>query len=395
MSTALEPAQRQRIEPKRDKRDKYRAPLEDGRERSWIRATTITKTFEDQSAITTWKLRQLAYGMARNKGLLTSAQAHHPDHDKQVYNDIVGKALDTAETDEAATIGTALHRMTEDYDLGIRSLDQMPAQWRPYVELYAQAVAEAGWTEVDRHVEEVVLHDGYQIAGTADRIVRDQHGNLAIADLKTSKTMSYGFMAHGMQLALYANHTATAHYTYREGYVPVGVKEADNENKIATRHDRIEGVNRDYGYIIHLPWQGDEAGTCTIYQVDITEAWAAVICAMEARGYRTAGRKWGSSIVSIGNPVEQDRMWIRQRLQLALSSSPKAFQLAMNIWPAHIPTTGLNIYEFSPQEIDQLSGLCDTIEAQYELPFGQTRPRDAYQPTGIHTGNSKGNDNAN
>lgn len=363
---------------KRDLKGRYRAPIltdnRPGPERSWTRVTNMAGRLEDQAGITNWKLRKALQGGTSRESLIASAQAHDPDKDKNEYTQFVEDALEIAGANEARKIGTAVHRMTEDLDNGIKPLDRFGDRWRPLLGRYQQVLDKSGW--VIEHVEQVILIDGYQVAGTIDRVIIDEHGERCIADIKTSANLDYGYLGPGIQLAAYANHDATCHYKWEPGYTPTGIYRTDREHIITERGPQIKGINREYGYIIHLPWQGEHVGTCTIHKVEIGEAWAGFICADEVGGYRRAAKKWGKPVLQVGHPMPGDIRtacvaWLEDRIK-HLIGNDSAINDLMATWPQGVPQPFPK--DATPEQINQLAAVLSDVEAKHGIPFGPARP---------------------
>ena len=175
--------------------------------------------------------------------------------DKGLINAHMEEAMDAAGASKAATIGTALHALTERLDLG-QELGEVPAQWVPDIKAYEEA------TKMFKHIfiEQFAVLDKYKIAGTPDRIV-EYKGELFVADLKTGRIDHPHNIA--MQLAIYANALPYDTDTGHRG--------------------SWGGVNKEKAIIIHLP---KETGTCKLVFVDIKEGWKGIEYAMKVRKWR-------------------------------------------------------------------------------------------------------------
>lgn len=336
-----------RAEPQRDRWGRY---VIDGA--PYTRATTIAKAIEDTYNLTRWQLRKSCSGLAGRPDLITSAQAHDPDTDRDTFERIVDQALEAAGTDQAATTGTALHRFTEDIDLGRKSLDDIPGEWRAHIAAYSTEMLSAQVRPRSKHVEQVVLlegegRDGWRIAGTCDRIVDTPDLGPCIADLKTSKSLDFSWLGFGIQLAIYANHTAT--YDYSTG----------------KRGKRIE-VNTDTGLIIWLPATGPHAGRCEIHTVNLRAGYDALLTAMEVREHRTAAKRWGARYVPGPDPVAH----LRARLD-AISNHPEAAADLRITWPLRDPSGNPVRYPDTPSttQTEALAAVVARIEAAHQLPF--------------------------
>jgi hypothetical protein len=100
-------------------------------------------------------------------------------------------------TDEGSARGTAVHKLTANFDMGAIDLATGGGVYRPYLLAYADALAliPHRWTAI----EEPFVHRGYRFAGTPDRvgIVR---GAASVFEIKSG-----GFSkSHQVQTALQA-----------------------------------------------------------------------------------------------------------------------------------------------------------------------------------------------
>lgn len=352
--TAIDVARIARPEPKRDRFGRYMAHNPTGKAVPYTRATTIASTVKETFALEQWKLRKAIKGLASRPDLITSAQAHDPDDDRQVYADLVRKAMDAAESDAGATTGSALHKLTEDLDTGVKQLADIAEQWQPTMAVYQQALAEADITIDPTLVETVVLIDSYQIAGTVDRIVTMADGTRRIADLKTSKNVNFGGLEFAIQLAIYANHTATYNYTD------------------LTRGPRVD-VDTTTGLLIHLPSQGPEAGQCLLYDINLEAGYDALLTALEVREMRKDSKGWLSIHTS---PQPSERAWLAERIG-ALATIPAAVTDLRNRWPAAVPQPVPD--DPTTAQVDSLAAVLDRVEARHEIPFGPPRPQAKHQ----------------
>lgn len=98
----------------------------------------------------------------------------------------------------AADRGTAVHFGCELYDTDNLDWDSLDTELVPYIEAWAEFRAVTGFKP--QLIESRVFHPGLFYAGTLDR-TGVVEGELAILDIKTSKTM---YPTVGMQLAAYA-----------------------------------------------------------------------------------------------------------------------------------------------------------------------------------------------
>lgn len=239
-------------------RDRYDRPLirqESGKAKSYRRTTTFVGCLEDTFKLSEWSQRHVAYGLARRPDLLMAVQSHIPGEDgetsdgKKEVNDLIKAAKEAAGTSTKATIGTALHKMTDRLDRGEDF--PIPDLVRDDLDAYRRATAGLEWN----HIERMTVHDGMAVAGTPDRVFTYQ-GKRYIGDLKTG-SLDFGLTKIEMQLAVYAH---SALYD-----IPTG-----------NRSDL--GVELDRAAVFHLP---AGSGECRLLWVDIAAGWADVQIALE------------------------------------------------------------------------------------------------------------------
>jgi hypothetical protein len=241
-------------------RDRYGRPmvLPPGRGTKRVayrRVTTFVGCLEDTYNLMAWKNRQVAYGMGQRKDLVLAAAAADPG-DKRKLDEIAQKATEHAMASAAATTGTALHALTERIDRGQR-LGFVPAEYQADIEAYRRATEGIEWAGI----ESFRVHDGFQVAGTADRIGRVGDGPWRIYDIKTG-SIDYPHKI-AMQLAMYARS------------VPYDIA-ADKRG--------TDTVDPRYGVIIHLP---AGQGRCELHRVDIVAGWGACLLAKQVWDWRS------------------------------------------------------------------------------------------------------------
>lgn len=351
-----------RPEPKRDRWSRYIIPDLKGDPKPYTRATTVSSSIEDRYNLERWKQRMTAFGLARRNDLLALAATHHPQTDKKTFDEIVDKAMGAAESDAAASLGTALHRATEMVDAGT-SIEDMPEQFHERLTTYRQALETAG-IEIDPDgIERIIVHDDYQIAGTSDRLpVILPDGRRLTADLKTGSELRYSWLAIGIQLAIYANHSAT--------YDPATDR----------RGPRID-VDLEQALIIHLPAKG---GPCQLHLVDITQGYAALLTALEVREFRKTAtgfahpykpRNGGTGgATAVGD-------WLRDRVKaIAETGGAAAVTDLRNRWPDQVPQPLPEIP--TSQQADALAQALSLVERAHGVPFPADRPGTTAQEAG-------------
>ena len=230
-------------------------PLAGGSPVPYTRATTVAGTLDEGTGLVAWKLRMAAKGLINRPDLMLAATVAQDD--KQELDKLIEDAQDAAGSTHAATIGTALHALTEKLDRN-EELGYVPAAYAPDLDAYLEATREFTW----EHIEQFCVLDNHRIAGTPDRIATYQ-GKRYIFDLKTGSVDYPHKMA--IQLAIYSR------------AVPYN---------IATGERGSWGdVDQQRGIILHLP-AGE--GKAEIHFVDLDRGWEGLELAMQVRAWRVS-----------------------------------------------------------------------------------------------------------
>lgn len=240
-------------------RDRWGRPLVQppggGRPVAYTRCTTFVSALEDTYNLARWQQRMVATGLAERPDLLLAAGAHRDD--KAQLNKICEQALEAARASSAATVGTALHALTERLDRG-QKLGVLPDSASEDLAAYKFATA-----DLEIHaIEQFCVLDELKIGGTPDRIV-SLNGTRYVADIKTG-SVDFGAGKICMQLAVYA-----ASRAYHGGP--------------QARREPLD-VDQSRAIVIHLP-AGE--GRCELLWADIEAGWQAVGLAHEVRVWRT------------------------------------------------------------------------------------------------------------
>ena len=260
-------------------RDRWGRPMimqPNGKRIAYRRTTTFVGCLEDTYNLMAWKNRMVAYGMGQRKDLVLAAAATDPG-DKKQLNEIADKAVEHAQGSAAATIGTALHALTERVDNG-QPLGVIPAEYMADLDAYHEATRHIDWLGI----ETFRVHDKFQVAGTADRIGRI-NGRTMIFDIKTGSIDYPHKMA--MQLAMYAHSTP----------YDIGTD---------TRTIDPEPIDQHYGIIIHLP---AGQGRCELHEIDISKGWGAVLLAKKVWDWRNT--KGLTRPIDPAAPVKKPATW--------------------------------------------------------------------------------------
>ncbi|MGH3599137.1 MAG: hypothetical protein ACRDQH_02475 [Pseudonocardiaceae bacterium] len=227
-------------------RDRWGRPLvvlPDGSKRvGYRRCTSFIDVLDDRYNLELWKQRQVADGLARRPDLVLKAAAAAGD--KTELNDVTKQALEAAGSSSAATTGSAVHSLTEQLDRGQDPI--IPPGTTADIDAYRATTSHL----VMHMIEVFVVHDGYQVGGTFDRVVQI-NGVRYVADIKTG-SIDYAGSKIAMQLALYSRSQL---YDIRSG------KRSDLD------------VHQQRGLVIHLP---AGAGECSLHWCDLDAGWEGV-----------------------------------------------------------------------------------------------------------------------
>lgn len=249
-----------RPEPKRDHFGRYLIPdPKTGKEFAYTRATTFASTIADTFALTNWKVRMTAVGLARRKDLLAGVAAvSHPDSQagKKRIDELCEAAKEHAGSSQRATLGTALHAFLETLDGGGK-IESIPDPWEKDVEAYYYALSRHQVLISPNYIERICVLPRIGVAGTLDRLA--QIGDKRyIFDIKTGSDLKHSWTEIAIQLGIYAH--AETIYDAADG-----------------KHHKMPRVDQKQAIVAHLP--AGEA-RCQLYFVDIDLGWrTSSICA--------------------------------------------------------------------------------------------------------------------
>ena len=355
-----------------------------GKEMAFTRATTAARTIANTFGLERWKQRKAARGLSRRFDLVARIASEYEDD--QTVDLCVAKAMEHAGSTVAATLGTAMHRFTEQLDAG-EEMGVVPPPLDADLAAYQKAITAHGL--VIQHIERITCCPDLAtpVAGTLDRIVTTPAGDLIVADLKTGADMEDGFTEMVIQQAVY-NHGAGLFNLDTQAWEP------------------MPPVRQDVAYIIHLPIG---QATCTIWEIDTAAGWDALtnLClpVRDWRNRRDLGHILpapaaspvppvsaaspvtpGPSIATVrpggsGVPVPGDgppagpggngdrATWITGRLR-ALAGDEHARAMIAQAWPE-----GVTVKPPWPDAgIDSLARLLDQVEAAMGADFGASDP---------------------
>lgn len=248
-------------------------PEEGGKGSYYSRTTSWIDVLEDHSMLTAWKQRMVLAGVAKEPKLMEQYHriADPEGDDRRQVDALVAQALDVADTGFRADMGTMLHELTEAIDRG-EKLPAVPPEIERDLEAYKKATADIDFVAI----EQFGVLDEYQVAGTFDRVgflpeklrgFDTGDNDLYTVDLKTSRTLEYGFGKMALQVAAYRE---------MKGYDPETYARSE-------RVFRGKSLNENWGLIIHLPF-GE--GRCELVPVPLTDGRRGLELVPQVREWR-------------------------------------------------------------------------------------------------------------
>lgn len=230
-----------------------------GKPQGFTRATTYGKTLLDQFGIHQWEMRSVLAGLALRPDLVARAKGLDVTDDKDILNAIAAEAKDAAGGNEAADDGTEFHTVTEWIDTGKMDPENAPEKFRAEALAYAGKMSTAGLSTESGWIERVTFTDrgGEDVAGTADRILRERNGRLVVGDVKSGKGIDLAQREIVIQLKVYA----------------MGINQFGLYNKSTKQWEPWTGppVSEEYAIVMHVPVvrpEGREA-YCDLYRIDL------------------------------------------------------------------------------------------------------------------------------
>lgn len=257
-------------------RDRWDRPLTippgGGKRVPYTRVSTLAKTLADQSALTGWKGRMVAAGLAVDPDLWWDAKAVLDKYGldpqfrdgKTAWGDLAERAAAAAGAGKWAEIGTLVHGLVEDaIRTGSREFD---GPWGPHVAEFFRVVEER-YEIVGTEV--FVVNDVVRAAGTLDLLLRDRAtGRVLVGDLKTGGHDPSYPIPVTTQVAVYAGGLR---------YDPVSGERAPL--------DATDGVDAGEGVLVHLPAKVSPP-VCDLYPLDLSLGRSLADWSVEVRELR-------------------------------------------------------------------------------------------------------------
>jgi hypothetical protein len=335
-------------EAPKDRWGRYLITTANGKQVSFPRVTTIAKCLDDEGSLTAWKGRMTATGLVQRNDLLVAASTALDD--KSSLDRIVQQAIEAAGASSKANIGTALHQLTQQLDLG-RQPAILPGL-QADVDAYLAGVVRHGVIIDPRLVEILLVNEKHEYAGTADRIARfSSRKKKQIFDLKTGN-IEYAINSIAVQLAMYAN----AEYIY---------------NWQTKERIPMPDIDKTRGVIIHLP---AGQGRLDLYELDLVAGWEAAQMAMEVRAWRkrkdlhikvhaeAAATDKVPPTTNVAASADLNRTDALRRIR----NLPTA---AQDLLKRHWPADGVKLNDLDEFQLDVLLVRIEQLETEFSAPF--------------------------
>lgn len=345
-----------RPEPARDRWGRYKLPAPgSGETRSWTRATTLSHSISDTHHLTEWKRRKVLHGAAINPVLLRDVKALAAVVDqatdwreardaKQALTRIADDAANAAGANDGSKLGTLLHTITEYADAGrlgeIEAL--IPTELYDDLAAYLARMADAGIERPAEYIERILVNSTVDSAGTTDRILlmptpcrRCGEVN-RIGDLKTQKSLDFGFMEIAIQLSEYAYADAMWD-DQTETLVP------------------MPPVCRCFGIVMHLPVG---SGQCTLYELDLQAGWEDAQLAKYVRASRARSKEIGWKYSYVSTTATR----VREAVAKVAAAPPAARQITTGPEDENVTRAGFLIDNATHP--DSLRGLWEDLDAR-------------------------------
>ena len=248
----------------------------------YTRVTTVAKALDEGGGLAPWKATMATCGAIMRPAIRaqweTLIATHNGDpwyagtRAKAECKRLVEEAAAVGGANDRREIGTSLHAITALVDLG-RAPTHLTEETERDVVAYRDGLAAAGITILPGLIEQTVVLDDYQVAGTFDRAAGVPGFELPlIADLKCGADLSYSWQGIAVQLAAYSRADAL----YRQGAA------ADGSDDVRLA---MPEVDQDNGLIM---WLNAGTGRLELFLVDLRAGWQAFEQSMWARTWRKA-----------------------------------------------------------------------------------------------------------
>lgn len=324
--------------PKYDHLRRYLLPKITGQgEQSYTRVTTGAKTLDDTAGLERWKLRSVVRGLKDNPHLLEDIDLYaDPWEVNKDLERAADKAHEAAGGVKASEFGTAIHAWCEAVELGHVTMEDVPPQFAPFVEVYFRELAKWGISvPLDPtgrpYVERIVYNPDTGWVGTFDNLFQLADGSLVIGDKKTAKDLAYSYLAISIQLGDYAG---ASHILSLDG----------------TRWEPMPEVRQDIAVVLHIPSNAEPAKAEAV-TIELDAGRVAIDAALRVREMRSAAKNVipnmtplprPETMTSAGGTVEGTQMALRQLIRTCSTAEQLAqvYDQYAEIWTDELTALG-------------------------------------------------------
>lgn len=296
---------------------------ETGRDGRFTRVTTGAHTLDSTAGLDRWKTGNVVLGLKEKPDLLEDIDlfADPSDVTRQVRH-IADQAQALAGANQASELGTAIHAWTEAVERDGLAVEDVPDMFRPYIQAYMAELERAGITTVPGMVERIVYHTGSGWVGTLDRIYQLADGTHVIGDVKTSKTLRYGWLGFSVQFASYAD---AAYMLRLDG----------------SGWDPMPEVSPDYAVVAHVP--SDRPGVCSLATFDLHAGREYLDLAMRVHAARTEAESRVSNVWEL--PMPATDLEARVRACTSAQELGQLWEENRDQWTTSLTELGMSVLE--------------------------------------------------
>lgn len=254
--------------PSTDKVDRYNRYVlaAEGSDKSYTRATTLSKTLEDTFNLEQWQTRTVAQGIGMRADLAARA-AVTPVSNKRDWKEILDQAKVTAASASKANLGTAFHTLHEAVPgMSDEQYAALPHEMRVTYELYRREMARLGITEV--LTEATVVNTAIGTAGKLDGLLQLADGRIVVGDRKSGRVVEYPH-SPAMQMAIYSN---ADRIEMPGGWVDM-----------RTAYPELDTTT---GIVIHVTIGDETSAKVNVYDIDLIAGWYGALLAAKVRRWR-------------------------------------------------------------------------------------------------------------
>jgi hypothetical protein len=386
-----------RPEPRRDQWGRYLVvPPNGGKPVGYTRATTVAKTLDSGGGLANWKAAMCAIGIIRQRGQRAQWEAlmaetngdpwYGSAESKAATKELVEHCADIGGANDRRDVGSALHAITAVVDSG-RTPAHLTEETARDIATYTTTRDEAGVSVLSDYIETTVVLDGWEVAGTFDRLAILPDFDLPlIADLKTGGDLDYSWGPIAVQLASYSRANAV--------YVQGSAKNGSEDQRLP-----MPAVCQTHGLVF---WLRDNQ--MSMHLIDLEAGWDAFEHSMWTRGWRklTPSAKYEPDTellrllqesvaihqqppevpqsASTPDPLPALREWLQGRID-AVGSHQEARKDLVSRWPTGLAPL-VHFDGHTEQQLAEIEHLLDLVEGRHGLPFGAPKPGMEEQATG-------------